>query len=366
MAKQKNTIKLNGKEYDAKTGAPVGHASTAISPIQHQKAATAEHRPTPVAVLAKVEKKTAHVSTSMHSVRSASAVHKRKQRASTLMRATVKRPQKVQNSPLSTPLDASTSVRVIEPEPLMQSGVQEKRDQRMKSVKKSKLITRFGTFASGPSFITRTEAISVQPAPIEHASSLGKHAVKTETSPDFSNAIHQATSHTEPVHKRAKRSHRAAKKLGISPRAFNAGAASLAIVLLVGFFAYQNQAGTEFRTAASRAGIHASLPGYSPPGFAVNGPVQYEPGEVTVRFQANSDGRNYSLSQQATNWNNDSLAANLETTAQRDYNPVQDGNRTVYIDNNSNAAWVKNGMLYQINSDSTLSTDQLLKIANSL
>lgn len=279
------------------------------------------------------------------------------------MRTVVKRPIIAGKTPVSAALDNGSSVRIIEPESLLQ--VSAVRHEHVKKVKKSKLITRFGNFAGGPSFITKSEPIAVKPVPEATTTHIGHQAVKTESAPDFNAAIHHATSHEQPAHKHPKRAHRAARKLGISSKAFNAGAAMIAIVLLVGFYAYQNKAGAEFQTAASKAGIHASLPGYTPSGYAMSGPVQYQPGEVTVSFKSNSDERNYSLSQQSSNWNSDALAANLASQP-GNYNTVQDGDKTIFVDQNSNASWVKNGVLYEISGDSTLSTDQLLKIVNSI
>lgn len=351
MAEQKNSIKLNGKLYDAKTGAPIGHtaeklhtsASAAIKPVGSKTVKT------------KVHSKVAH------HPHSASSVHKRTQHTRTLMRSAVKRPSVIEKTPVSGALDNGSSVRIVSPEPSITVDVVG-RDQRLKKVKKSKLITRFGTFASGPSYVTKSEPLEVRVAPTH----IGHQAVQAETKPNFTEAVHHATSHTQPTHKKAKRSHRAAHKLGISTRTFNAGTAALAIVLLVGFFAYQNKAGAEFRSAATKAGIHASLPRYTPQGFAMNGPVQYEPGEVTVGFRSNSDSRNYSISQQTSNWNTDALAANIASTNQGNYNSVEGKDTTVFMYGGGNATWVKNGVLYQINGDSTLSSDQLLKIANSL
>lgn len=356
MSEQKNIIKLNGKTYDAKTGVLVGHGSAkkAAHPVQ-------PHKKHPVAPVVPAATKSV---TSSHPRHAAASVHKRKQRSQTLMRGAVKQPVLIGKAPVSGALDTGSSLRIIEPESRLQGS--NTRDERVKKVKKSKLITRFGNFAGGPSFIMRSEPIAVTPLPQAPPVHSSQRTDRTESTPDFNAAIHHATSHEQPIHKHPRRAHKAARKLGVSNKTFNASAAVIAIVLLVGFYAYQNKAGSEFRVAASKAGIHTSLPGYTPAGYAISGPVQYQPGEVTVSFKSNSDDRNFSLSQQSSNWNSDALAANLSGSTSGNYNTVQDGNKTIFVDQNSNASWVKDGILYEINGDSTLSTDQLLKIVNSL
>ena len=116
-----------------------------------------------------------------------------------------------------------------------------------------------------------------------------------------------------------------------------------------------------------RAKINASIPGYTPAGFRFEGPIAYQNGTVLMSFKANGDNeRTYTIMQQASNWNSDSLAANI-IPASSQVQTSQVKGTTVYIYGDSNdATWVNNGIRYSIKDSAKLNSDQLIKIADSL
>jgi hypothetical protein len=120
------------------------------------------------------------------------------------------------------------------------------------------------------------------------------------------------------------------------------------------------------KVAAARAGFSASMPGYSPSGFAFKGPVQYSAGQVVVSFKSNTDDRNFKLTQQTSSWSSDSLLNNYVAAGGKEYQTYQDRGRTIYIYDGSNATWVNGGVWYQIEGNADLSSDQLVRIASSL
>lgn len=140
----------------------------------------------------------------------------------------------------------------------------------------------------------------------------------------------------------------------------------LAALLLTGFFVYQNIPNLSMRVASTRAGFSAQLPGYKPAGFSQEKLVSYAPGKVTVSFRSNSDERQFQLTQQSSNWNSQALADNYLAKADKQYQTFQASGKTIYIYDNSSATWVNGGVWYQIEGQSDLSSDQLLKIANSI
>jgi hypothetical protein len=180
-------------------------------------------------------------------------------------------------------------------------------------------------------------------------------------------ALANATSHTQesPAHHSKKRS-KFTKKLGISSRAATLSSAVLAVVLLAGFFAIQNVPNLSMRIAATRAGFDASMPGYQPTGFSFKGPINYSPGQVTISYRSNTDSRSYDVKQQASNWNSDALLSNYVVAENKQYQTYLDRGRTLYIYNGSNATWVDNGVWYQIEGESDMTTDQLIRIASSI
>jgi len=157
-----------------------------------------------------------------------------------------------------------------------------------------------------------------------------------------------------------------AHKLGISPRAMAISSTVLAGVLLGGFFAIQNVPNLSMRVASARAGFNASMPGYSPSGFSFKGPIKYSPGQVTISFDSNTDDREYSVTQRATNWNSEALLSNYVVSTNKQYQTYLDRGRTLYIYDESNATWIDNGVWYQVEGNSDMTTDQLVRIASSI
>jgi hypothetical protein len=179
-------------------------------------------------------------------------------------------------------------------------------------------------------------------------------------------SAHEAVQHQEKPHHRAKKSSRLSKKLGLSKRAISLSSAILAAVLLLGFFTVQNVPNLSMRLAATRAGFDAQMPGYQPSGFGFKGPINYSPGNVTITFKSNSDGRYYDVKQQASNWNSDALLSNYIVEEGKTYQTYLDRGRTLFIYDGSNATWVDDGVWYQVEGDSDLTTDQLIRIASSI
>lgn len=143
-------------------------------------------------------------------------------------------------------------------------------------------------------------------------------------------------------------------------------AATFAIVLLGGYFTYLNMPSLSVRVAAAQAGINASYPDYRPDGYALNGPVTYSDGRVSMNFKANSNEANFTVSQSKSSWNSDAVLDNyVQPRAGQDYLPYTERGLTIYTYNN-NAAWVNGGILYTIEGDAPLSSEQIRRIATSL
>jgi hypothetical protein len=96
------------------------------------------------------------------------------------------------------------------------------------------------------------------------------------------------------------------------------------------------------------------------------GPVQYSAGQITISYKSNSDDRNFQLVQRNSDWNSQSLLNNFVTREDEKYLTYQDKGKTIYVYDGNNATWVSGGIWYQVEGKSSLSSDQLLKIASSL
>lgn len=151
-----------------------------------------------------------------------------------------------------------------------------------------------------------------------------------------------------------------------SQRTKSMAASLVSLLLIIGYVAYVNVPNLALRVAASRSGVNAQMPKYSPSGFALNGPVEYSEGEVALNYASNTDRRSFELVQQESTWDSQSLLNNyvLEQTSQ--YQTVEQDGLTIYIFNGSDAAWVNRGILYTIDGESLLNQEQIVNIATSL
>ena len=177
-------------------------------------------------------------------------------------------------------------------------------------------------------------------------------------------AIHHAMAATTP--KAHKKEVKQAKKHARTHRFASIASASIAIVLLAGYFTYLNMPALSTRVAASQAGIDASYPAYQPNGYRLDGPVVYEQGSVSMLFAANAGPQSYTLTQSDSDWDSSAvLENNVLPGASGEYMTTTTSGLTIYhYDNKS--VWVNNGILYTISGDASLSNDQIQRIATSL
>lgn len=120
------------------------------------------------------------------------------------------------------------------------------------------------------------------------------------------------------------------------------------------------------RVAAIQAGIDASYPDYRPDGYSLNGPVTYADGRVTMNFTANGGPQEFKISQSESTWDSEAVLDNyIAPRAGADYIPYTERGLTIYTYDN-NAAWVNGGILYTIEGNAPLSSEQIRRIATSL
>lgn len=149
-------------------------------------------------------------------------------------------------------------------------------------------------------------------------------------------------------------------------RFMSIASASMAVLVLGAYFTYLNMPALSTRVAAAQAGINATYPGYMPSGYSLNGPVAYQQGSVAMKFAANAGPQNYTLSQTHSGWDSTALLDDyVSPQAGNNYITTTTGGLTIYS-YNTTSVWVNNGILYTINGNSTLSDEQIQRIAASL
>lgn len=346
-----NIIVINGKRYDAKTGHLL---DSSPKHAVHKPAAKRQNGPS-------IDGFSRRPSAAAKPV-VAHAVHKKTEKSKTLMRGAVKKPA---HSKVHAAAHASHP-KTHSAEPIVSVDNHE-RAARAASIAKSKLISRFGSQpAAAPAKHTAVAHLPVAPAPpitMHHGAPI---ITKTGAVNPFHNAVEKAVSHEQPPHRKTSRRGRAARALRITPRTLSFGSFILAGLLLSGFFVYQNIPNLAMKVASARSGVHASLPGYKPAGFALNGPIKYGSGKISVSYRSVSDDRAFQITQSTSEWNSETLLENFVAVDRRAYQTYQDKGKTIYIYNDNNATWVDGGVWYQVEGASSLNSDQLLRIANSL
>lgn len=144
------------------------------------------------------------------------------------------------------------------------------------------------------------------------------------------------------------------------------GSATIALMLLGGYFTYLNMPNLSVRVAAAQAGVDASYPDYRPDGYSLAGAVGYTQGEVSMKFASNGGPQNFTLSQKKSSWDSSAVLDNyVKEKAGDNYITYSERGLTIYTFG-SNAAWVNNGVLYTVNGDAPLSSDQIRRIATSM
>lgn len=368
MGSKQTIITLNGKSYDAATGKQIKHHSATNTPVtaeahtpkHHSIDGFKHHRPghpqslKPPASHFKTAIKTAH------------QVHKNTEHSSTLMRRLVKKPGHNFSAPgqFTKISQAGVSTASITLNPSL--GLDSERLERAKQVAKSAWVSKFNPVNG---FSRVTTLLPVRQAPNLADSDLADddEIAKASEDRDFlAEALDKADSHTNKPLRKAKLRHKIAKKVRLSPRALNISLMVLSIAVLGSFIVYQNMPRLAMRLAVARSGVKGSLPAYQPTGYKITGPIQYSPGIITINYQSKTENRNFKVLQHASDWNSETLLQNFVATDNKMYQTYQENGKTIYLYEGENATWVDGGVWYDVQSDSALTNNQVIRLANSL
>ncbi len=136
-----------------------------------------------------------------------------------------------------------------------------------------------------------------------------------------------------------------------------------AFVVIGSFFAWLNMPNIQLQVASVRAGFKAEIPDYRPTGYAMEGGVQRYGNTVSMSFRSGSS--KFQLTQQPSDWNSQTLLENT-LALNGDHKTVEVGGRTVYIYGEGNAAWVDRGVRYDLTGNASLNADDITQLVSSL
>lgn len=315
MTKNETTT-VNGQLYDTRTGLPV----TATTP-QRTDRPTAPHRP-------------------------ATALHGGAQKSKTLRRVPPKKPQPETLSPLVAKRPQHRSLDIA----------------RHPQVKKVALAP-----------IKAPEVPDIAPRMHPHVEKANQHVAAKKTA-------HQSLPQNAPTPKEVKeaeiarvlenaptRKERRTKKQRSArhKKVTRLSAVIIAIIVILGVIVWINLPMLSVRFAASQTGVSAAIPHYTPEGFRLQLPVATKDNHVTITYASADSKTSFALEQSNSSWNSDAVRAMVEQDSKGRFLTSRDRGITVYT-YDGNAAWVNRGILYTIDGDAELSSDAIMRIANSL
>ncbi|MFZ2545238.1 MAG: hypothetical protein WAW80_04635 [Candidatus Saccharimonadales bacterium] len=318
-----NFVQIDGQKYDAITGMPVNkHVPMSIEVNTTKLSQEPHHTP-------------------------AKNLHVNPQRSMTLNRKATKRPisqkltiHKHQPSIHATATTVHSDVRKFTP--------------HTNTVVEQTKVMDIGPVTHP--HVTKAHAISAAKAHTMAQHAQSAHEIKEE-------AVKQAVASTS---KSANWQKPLRDRLQPKQRTVAVLSSVFALVILGGYFTYLNMPSLSVRVAAAQAGINASYPNYHPDGYALNGPVSFSDGRVSINFKANAGEQKFSISQSQSGWSNEAVLDNYVTPkAGSNYIPYTERGLTIYTYNNS-AAWVNGGILYTLEGNAPLSSEQVRRIATSL
>lgn len=377
MGKYQDIIIINGKQYDvrnrtAKSTPAKKPAANTISakPVKNIDGFISGKAPQKVAKTTSVQKQSLTTKSSPRTVQSSRSAHHvvahKTEKAKTLMRSGLAKP-KFDSSPREQQLYAEHSY-----------AKNTKRAKRAKAVEKSSLINKFHSYTSHTAFVHKTNSskndkqLKAEEKTVNNstghpsatqkpkAQTVASHvAAMSKSEKLFTDAIAKAKDDVyQPVHKKQK-----AKSKKKKAAKWSAGL--VAIALVIGFLVVQSLPLIYIKMASAKAGFSAQVPDYQPSGFYLQKPIQSSPGQIIMSYLSASDERNFSIIQKVSNWNSKSLVENFLESNNKTFQAVQDNGKTIYIYDDTSATWVSGGIWYQIEGNSKLNNDQLVRLASS-
>lgn len=340
MSKNTNIININGKSYDAQTGNLLVGPDTKKHVVKTVKVASA-------------------AAVTRHPAKHASA-HKA-QGSKTLMRHAVRKPSDSLKRHLKVQSGQGGIAKHAAPGVISKASVYRVDDGRLKhaqKIAKSQLVTRFVPTSVNKTATHHAAQLAPQGArPI--VSSHVSPATKPKTTADLlQQALDRATSHEQTFNTSPKGS-------GRSKHVARIGAVTASLLVIFAVFASQTYTSIRVHMASSKAGFAVSAPSYQPAGYSLSH-LTYKTGSAGLHFTSNSDDRAFSITEQPSNWDTTTLRDLVVAPSGQQYQTIEAAGRTIFMGDNHDATWVDKGILYQVDTESGLNEQQLVKIANSL
>lgn len=356
----KNIVELNGNTYDVRTGKMISSARPTPMQPQMDIAKPAKRQ---------VDSYRQDRRLASQPVSKSMPAPPRTKKSQTLMRTAVQKPQPVNNDDSAAGPQAQKR----------QTPSHHSRFERAKKIAKSAAIKKFHlTSQESANNSQQQTVVTNQPIQKQQNTQLATQTNQIPTSNQKSPssnqqqsqnrleaAVAEATSHEQTFEEGENIITRTLTRLRAIPVKVRYGFAVVVAIFALGTAGYLFAPRASVQLAANRSGVAASLPAYRPAGFTLNRSVDYSPGQVTLQFDSLTDNRNFRIHKASTDWTSEALRANF-VEERGLYQTVENRGNTVFIYNGTNATWVDGGIWYTIEGASSLNSNQLLRIAESL
>ena len=342
MGKKRTVVEINGRSYDATTGHIINQGPQSPQVIDGFRAP--------------INPAGSQTMSQRQQAAQASAIHANQQRTQKLHPAAAKKviPQPAQITqvraaekqlPATQRLDTSRRATQVG------QAAATKRALRAMQHQQSQHVQKFGSGNTAPEPLDQPSEEPLAP-PVQHMPKASPSQIANTLQPTNTAADEDQKPKLSIFRRR--------------PKLVPTTVTIMAILALGGYYAYQNIPSMALQIASSRAGIEASLPRYRPTGYNFAGPIAYSEGTIELEFASNVDDRSYKITQQESTWDSQSLLSNYIEPITNDYVTFQERGLTIYVYDNYYATWVDSGVWYTIEGNSLMTSEQLLKIADSL
>lgn len=136
-----------------------------------------------------------------------------------------------------------------------------------------------------------------------------------------------------------------------------------AVALVLGYGGYLVYPNVQLRIAASQAGLDAKT-FYAPKGYKVSGSVAMGAGKLAINYHGENNA-SYRLNQERSKTTEEQLKSEATVKGKDSFDSLKAGDVNVYRYNDK-AAWIKDGVLYTLDTNDFLTSDQITKIASSV
>lgn len=206
-----------------------------------------------------------------------------------------------------------------------------------------------------------------------------RRAERRERQPEFSERpvasareikeqeIAKAISATTRSFSQEKRHRRHYRKMGFGfRRAVLAMACAAVAVFAIVYFVNVNSPDISMKVAAMQTGIDAHYPNYVPRDYNLSD-ITSENGKITLNFRNDTTGDAFSLIEEKSDWNTNTLLNEfVKPNFGDNYTVISESGFNIYL-SNGNAAWMNDGIFYRIVVKAgTLTKKQISTIAAKL